>query len=257
MEIFSDSLLVIKQLTGEYECKDDVLRVYHKACLDLLREFKTVTLEHIPKIHNEDANRLAQSVSGYRPILAVEYATDDWRKDIADHLADPSKKVDHRIKLKALKYVRLEDQLYYRTLDGVLLKCLNREEAKTLMGEIHEGVCEAHQSAFKMKWMIRKNRYFWPTILEDCFRYYKGCQDCQKFGNVQRVPASALNPIIKSWPFRGWAIDLIGQIFPSSSKGHKFILVATDYFTKWVEAIPLKNVTSSNMIEFVKEHIIY
>ena len=66
-----------------------------------------------------------------------------------------------------------------------------------------------------------------------------------------------MNPIIKPWLFRGWAIDLIGQIFPSSSKGHKFILVAIDYFTKWVEAIPLKNVTSSNMIEFMKEHIIY
>jgi len=50
---------------------------------------------------------------------------------------------------------------------------------------------------------------------------------------------------------------LIGQIYPPSSKNHKFILVATDYFTKWVEAIPLKNVTSKEMIEFVKEHIIY
>ena len=52
-------------------------------------------------------------------------------------------------------------------------------------------------------------------------------------------------------------IDLIGQIFPPSSKGHKFILVATDYFTKWVEAIPLKTVTSKNMIDFVREHIVY
>jgi transposase InsO family protein len=66
-----------------------------------------------------------------------------------------------------------------------------------------------------------------------------------------------LNPIIKPWPFRGWGIDLIGQINPPSSKGHKFVLLATDYFTKWVEAIPLKKVTSENMIEFVKEHIIY
>ena len=63
--------------------------------------------------------------------------------------------------------------------------------------------------------------------------------------------------IIKPWPFRGWGIDLIGQIYPPSSKNHKFILVATDYFTKWVEAIPLKNVMSKEMIEFVKEHIIY
>jgi transposase InsO family protein len=35
------------------------------------------------------------------------------------------------------------------------------------------------------------------------------------------------------------------------------VLLATDYFTKWVEAIPLKKVTSENMVEFVKEHIIY
>src|SRR5579883_2600485 len=66
-----------------------------------------------------------------------------------------------------------------------------------------------------------------------------------------------MNPIIKPWPFRGWGIDLIGQIYPPSSKNHKFILGATDYFTKWVEAIPLKNATSKDMIEFVKEHIIY
>jgi hypothetical protein len=61
----------------------------------------------------------------------------------------------------------------------------------------------------------------------------------------------------KPWPFRGWGIDLIGQINPPSSKGHKFVLLATDYFTKWVEAIPLKKVTSENMVEFVKERIIY
>ena len=66
-----------------------------------------------------------------------------------------------------------------------------------------------------------------------------------------------MNPIIKPWSFRGWEIDLIGQIFSPSSKGHKFILVATDYFTKWVEAIPLKTITSKNLVDFVKEHIVY
>jgi hypothetical protein len=69
-------------------------------------------------------------------------------------------------------------------------------------------------------------------MLEDCFIYYKDCQECQKFGNVQRAPASATNPIIKPWPFRGWGIDLTGQIYPPSIKNHKFILVAIDYFTK-------------------------
>jgi hypothetical protein len=142
-------------------------------------------------------------------------------------------------------------------LDGVLLQCLNQEEAKKMMSEVHDGMCGAHQSAYRMKWVIRHTGCYWPTMLEDCFEYYKGCQDCQKFGNIQRVPASALNPIIKPWPFRGWGVDLIGQINPPSSKGHKFVLLATDYFTKWAEAIPLKKVTSENMVEFVKEHIIY
>jgi hypothetical protein len=50
---------------------------------------------------------------------------------------------------------------------------------------------------------------------------------------------------------------LIGQINPQSIKGHKFVLLATDYFTKWVEAILLKKVTSENMVEFVEEHIIH
>ena len=69
------------------------------------------------------------------------------------------------------------------------------------MGEVHEGICRAHQLAYKMKWIIHRSGYFWPTILEDCFEYYKGCQDCQRFGNIQKSAASAMNPIIKPWPF--------------------------------------------------------
>jgi hypothetical protein len=66
-----------------------------------------------------------------------------------------------------------------------------------------------------------------------------------------------MNSIVKSWPFRGWGLDFIGEIHPGSSKGHRFILVATDYFTKWAEAVPLRNMTHWEVISFVQEHIIY
>jgi len=257
-EIFGDSMLVINQLAGIYECQSEVLITYYEKSMQLLKEFKDFRLEHDPRLHNEEANRLAQHASRYQHILNVLSAicADDWRKEIIDYLKDPSKRVERQVRFQAAKYVLHGDELYYRTIDGILLKCLGDDEAKSLMGEIHEGVCGAYQSAFKIKWMIRRNGYYWPTILKDCFKYFKGCQGCQKFGNIQRAPTSAMNPIIKPWPFWGWAIDLIGQIYPPSSKGHKFILVATDYFTKWVEAIPLKKVTSANMIDFVKEHIV-
>jgi hypothetical protein len=71
------------------------------------------------------------------------------------------------------------------------------------------------------------------------------------------VPAASLHPIIKPWPFRGWGLDFIGQINPPSSRGHRFVLVATDYFTKWTEAVLLKNMTHREVIEFITEHIIH
>ena len=52
-------------------------------------------------------------------------------------------------------------------------------------------------------------------------------------------------------------MDLIGKIYSASSNGHNFILVGTNYFTKWVEAIPLKKAKHKDVIEFIKEHIIH
>jgi len=99
--------------------------------------------------------------------------------------------------------------------------------------------------------------FYWPTMLSDCFRYYKVCEECQRFGDLQLVPAALMHPFIKSWPFRGWGLDFIGQINSPSSKGHRFVLVAIDYFTKWTEAVPLKNITHREVIEFITKHIIH
>ena len=108
-------------------------------------------------------------------VTTLEIMADEWRKEIVEYLKNRSKKVNRKIRFQALKYVLLEGDLYYRMIDGVLLKCLDKEEAKVLMVEVHEGVCGSHQSAYKMKWVIMRNVYFWPTILEVCFTYYKGC----------------------------------------------------------------------------------
>ena len=101
VEIFGDSMLVVNQLIGIYECKDDILQVYHEECCRLLKEFKKVTIEHVPKLYNGDANRLAQHASSYRPmegVMTLELPTDDWRKEIVEYLEDPSKKVSQRIR---------------------------------------------------------------------------------------------------------------------------------------------------------------
>ena len=62
-----------------------------------------------------------------------------------------------------------------------------------------------------------------------------------------------LHLIVKPWPLREWAMVLIGKINLALSKGHNFILVAIDYFTKWEEEVPLKKVEQKDVIQFIKE----
>ncbi|XP_034197664.1 uncharacterized protein K02A2.6-like [Prunus dulcis] len=93
-------------------------------------------------------------------------------------------------------------------------------------------------------------------MLKDCINYSKGCEACQRHGPIQQAPSVPMNPVVKPWPFRGWAMDLIGKIYPASSQQHCFIIVATDYFTKWVEAKPIKTTTSQEIITFIEEQII-
>jgi ribonuclease HI len=139
VEIYGDSELVIKQLNGQYECKSDTLRNYYEECREILKSFRLVILHHIPREHNEKANRLAQSASGYREnqeafameVCAFEsdLAEDDWRKEIIDYLENPSRKVSRKLRYKAIKFVLLDGHLFYKSLDGVLLQCLGLEKA--------------------------------------------------------------------------------------------------------------------------------
>ena len=61
---------------------------------------------------------------------------------------------------------------------------LNSDQAKVAMGEVHEGICGTHQLAPKMKWLLRRASFYWPSMILDCFRYYKGCEEFQRFGDL-------------------------------------------------------------------------
>ena len=71
-----------------------------------------------------------------------------------------------------------------------------------------------------------------------------------------RVPPNELHVTSSPWPFAAWGMDVIGPIDPTTSNGHRFILVAIDYFTKWVEATSHKSVTKKVVDDFVKNNII-
>jgi hypothetical protein len=127
----------------------------------------------------------------------------DWRTPLVKYLPDPKSVSDRKIRRWALTFILDNDELYRRTTDDLFLKCLGPDQARLAMAEVHEGICGTHQSTPKMKWLLRRACFYWPTMIADCFRYYKGCEECQKHGDVQLVPAALLHPIIKPSPFRG------------------------------------------------------
>jgi len=61
---------------------------------------------------------------------------------------------------------------------------------------------------------------------------------------------------VTTWPFEAWGVDVVGPITLKSSACHSYILAATDYFSKWAEAVPLRKVKKENVLDFIRTHII-
>ena len=159
-----------------------------------------------------------------------------------------------KVKKRAARFTILNDTLYKRGFSMPYLKCYE-EEAKYILEEIHEGVCGDHAGPRSPVSKVVKTDYFWPTMQVDARELVRKCDKCQRFGNVQRLPAEKLTTISSPWPFAQWGIDIIDPL--PQGKGHvKFLPVAIDYFRKWVEAEALETITEARIQGFVWRNII-
>jgi hypothetical protein len=98
--------------------------------------------------------------------------------------------------------------------------------------------------------------YYWPKIFLYVNAKVRACNPCQLFVGKQKLPALPLVLVKAETPFQQWGLDFIGEINPHSNAQHKWILTATNYFTKWVEAIPTRKATDSMVIDFLEENIL-
>ncbi|WCJ43915.1 hypothetical protein M5689_024621 [Euphorbia peplus] len=91
---------------------------------------------------------------------------------------------------------------------------------------------------------------------DDCYKFTKRCLQCHFHADHVHVPPTELHNLATPWPFAAWGIDMIGEIRPPASNGHRFIVVAIDYFSKWVEAKSFTTVTTRTMARFIERNII-
>ncbi|GJT19553.1 reverse transcriptase domain-containing protein [Tanacetum coccineum] len=129
-------------------------------------------------------------------------------------------------------------------------KCVFGQEALEILKACHEGPTGGHHSANITARKVFDAGFFWPTIYKDAYELIKSCDACQRQGKISHRDEMPQNAIQVCEIFDVWGIDFMGP-FPSS-RGNKYILVAVDYLSKWVEAKALPTNDARVVVKFLK-----
>ena len=111
--------------------------------------------------------------------------------------------------------------------------------------ELHEGDCGSHSSGRSLVLRAKRAGYYWPTMAEDANKKDKHYDRCQSYAPVSKLPPKNMKSISSPLSFRKWGVDKVGK-FPMAPGQKVFLLIATGYFSKWVEAEALSRITDPN-----------
>ena len=189
-----------------------------------------------------------------KPIdIKTAQANDAKLKPLLDALADgdviPS---TH----PGLKMCFIKDSLLCREFKGVhnthIQVILPSSLVPTVLRQLHNngGHLGVHKTLEKVK-----ERYYWPGYEQDVKTWTRECEQCQQRNPPQPQPQAPLGTIKATKPFEKVSWDIMGPLPPSES-GNKYILVVTDLFTKWVEAFPIHDTTSSTLATVLVDQFI-
>ncbi|KAG7567252.1 Ribonuclease H-like superfamily [Arabidopsis thaliana x Arabidopsis arenosa] len=183
----------------------------------------------------------------------------DWRTPIREYILNgtlPTDKWEARsLKAKSARFCISNDILYRRSISGPDMICIFGQQVRTVIKEIHEGVCGNHSGGRSLAFKVKRYGYFWPTLIADCEEYARKCEQCQKHAPSIHQPTELLSSVSSPYPFMKWSMDIIGPLHVST-RGVKFVLVLTDYFSKWVEAAAYVNITQVQVRKFIWQDII-
>ncbi|GKV49513.1 hypothetical protein SLEP1_g56262 [Rubroshorea leprosula] len=283
IQIFSNSQLVVGQVNGSYEVRDPQLGRYTSVVNRLKLRFASFQIDKIPRADNHRADELSKLASSrdFNPqrstivevldapsytdfttecqLLSTDPSTPSWTTPLINYLQSGELPEDlsaaKLVKRKAAHFTLLDNQLYKRAASMPLLRCLTPYEAEYAVREVHEGVCGAHIGGKTLARKLMRHGYYWPTMVENAQRYVKKCPTCQFNADNIHMPGEMLSSLTSPWPFAQWSVDLLGP-FIKGKGGSTFLVVAVDYFTKWIEAKPLSTTTERKIEEFLFNSIL-
>ncbi|XP_065007552.1 uncharacterized protein LOC135638367 [Musa acuminata AAA Group] len=215
IHVLTDSQLVAKQLSGGYEARDATMAKYLARVRDLTPRFPYFTLSNVPREENERADALAKLASRQTPeawpeieelpartievaTMALGGAPTTWVQELLRFKRDGTLPLDEvaarRLRRTHAWYAEESGRLYKRSFTHPLLRCLEPDEARTVLAETHEGVCGEHIGGRTLAHKILRQGYYWPTMCRDAKAYVQRC------GCASNTPAHPDNPRSRSAP---------------------------------------------------------
>nr|CAN78757.1 hypothetical protein VITISV_035650 [Vitis vinifera] len=133
--------------------------------------------------------------------------------------------------------------------------CNTIEATQYVLAELHEGICGNHSGGRSLAHRAHSQGYYWPTMKKDAAAYVKRCDKCQRYAPIPHMPSATLKSVSGPWPFAQWGMDIVGPL-PATPTQKKFLLVVTDYFSKWVEAKAYASIKDKDVTKFVWKNIV-
>jgi len=137
--------------------------------------------------------------------------------------------------------------------DELLRRCVPVEEGMQIIQKCHSSPYGGHYGVFFTHGKFWQSGFFWPTMYEDTKDFIRRCGACQRHGNINTRDARPLTNNLQIELFDDWRIDYMGPFV--KSRNYEYILVAVDYVSKWVEAMPCKRADSRHSKRMFEEVI--
>nr|GEW61958.1 reverse transcriptase domain-containing protein [Tanacetum cinerariifolium] len=244
-----DSKPVANQLLGTFVAKEDNMVKYLEIVKSLVSGFTTFSISQVPRSKNKKADPLSKiastsfahlskqvlvevlkdkSIKEKEVATVIEEDGPTWMTQLVDYLKGGvllgDKKEARKLRLKARQYELMEGVLYSRSFLTPWLRCVGPLQAEYVMREIHEGSCSMHAGPRSVVAKAIPLGYYWPKTHKDARDMIRKCSNSGPFPEVP------------------------GKV--------KFLIVAMDYFTKWIEAKAMATITGGQVKKLVWDNIV-
>ncbi|GKB61962.1 reverse transcriptase domain-containing protein [Tanacetum coccineum] len=272
IDVKVDLKLVASQINGSYVASNTSMIKYLATAKECIAGFRSFVIQNIPRNLNQKADIfsklathafdhltkkvmvevLAERSTDRKEISAVvEEEEDNWMTPIIRCLPEgvwPEDKEERRaLRMKINQYVLEEGVLFKKGYMVPMLRCVGPLQANYVIREIHMGSYGMHIGVRSVVAKAIRQGYYWPTMHMDARSVTQKCESCQVHAPVLRRPKTLMTSIMAQWPFYQWGMDILGPL-PQASGKLKFVIVAIDYFTKWIEAKPLARIIRKDFV---------